>query len=74
MQQILQNGGVILWILLALSIVSLGTITEIQKREHELIIDKTEKYFINYEKKSEAITIEELKTVGITKVELNFYE
>jgi len=81
-----------------------GVKLETEKKEYELIIDKNEKYFIKYDKKSESITLEEfpeklrfieeisisadktlsygtvvkvigeLKNVGITKVELNFYE
>lgn len=81
-----------------------GIKSETEKKEYEIIIDKNEKYFIKYDKKSEPIVLEEfpeklrfieeisisadktltygtvvkviggLKNVGITKVELNFYE
>ena len=87
-----------------LELPSSGIKSETERKECELIIDKNEKYFIKYGKKSELIVIEEfpeklrfvdeivisadktltygaivkvigeLKNVGITKVELNFYE
>lgn len=36
-----------------------GVKLETEKKEYELIIDKNEKYFIKYDKKSESITLEE---------------